>query len=306
MSILVVGSVAYDDLETPAGRRANVLGGAATHFSTAASFFTKVHIVGVVGADFESEHIEFFKGRGIDVAGLKVVPNGKTFRWAGHYMKDLNQAETLDTQLGVFATFDPDLSDHHKQRPFLFLANIHPELQLKVLNQMKRPQLIAMDTMNLWINTAREHLQKVIDRVDLIFVNDGEATLLTGEKNVILAARRIMKWGPRYVVVKRGEYGAMLFSGENIFAAPALPLAKVIDPTGAGDTFAGGFLGHVAREGKIDDATLRRAVICGSVMASFQVEGFGLERLKTLATSDISLRFDSFKQIAQFDHAPIF
>lgn len=306
MSILVVGSVAYDDLETPAGKRENVLGGAATHFSAAASFFTKVHIVGVVGSDFEAAHIDFFKSRGIDVSGLTVKTDGKTFKWAGHYLKDLNQAETLDTKLGVFATFDPELSDHHRRRPFLFLANIHPELQLKVLNQMEKPRLVAMDTMNLWINTARENLQKVIERVDLIFVNDGEARLLTGESNVTLAARKIMSFGPKYVVIKRGEYGAMFFSGENIFVAPALPLARVVDPTGAGDTFAGGFLGYVAREDRLDDATFRRAVVCGSVIASFQVEDFGLERLKRLSNPEIGSRFDSLRQLAHFEHAPIF
>lgn len=306
MSILVVGSVAYDNLETPAGRRDDVLGGAATHFSAAASFFTAVHLVGVVGDDFESAHIEFLRNRGIDLAGLKVIRNGKTFRWSGHYLNDLNQAETLQTHLGVFATFDPELTSHHRERPYLFLANIHPALQLKVLDQMKEPRLRAMDTMNLWINTERETLQKVIERVDLLFVNDGEARLLTGEKNVTKAARQIMGWGPKVLVVKRGEHGAMLFSGGEVFAAPALPIEHVVDPTGAGDTFAGGFLGCVAREGKVDETTLRRAVVCGSVMASFQVEDFGLDRLRKLTLGEIDGRFAAFRDLSSFSHHPIF
>lgn len=306
MSILVVGSVAYDNLETPSGMRQGVLGGAATHFSAAASFFTDVHLVGVVGHDFETAHIEFLRNKGIDITGLKVVPGGKTFRWSGHYLNDLNQAETLETDLGVFATFDPELSDHHRRRPYLFLANIHPKLQLKVLDQMERPELIAMDTMNLWIKTERGALQKVIDRADLIFVNDGEARLLTGEANVLKAAKRIMEWGPKHVVIKRGEYGALLFSGESLFSAPGLPLLEVRDPTGAGDTFAGGFLGYVARRGGLDDETFKCAVVCGSVMASFQVEDFGLERLKSLEPFEIDERFRTFKQISHFEPHLIF
>ncbi|HPQ81923.1 MAG TPA: PfkB family carbohydrate kinase [bacterium] len=306
MSILVVGSVAYDNLETPCGRREEVLGGAATHFSTAASFFTDVHLVGVVGGDFSSEHMEFLRGRGIGLAGLKVIGEGKTFRWSGHYLNDLNCAETLDTQLGVFGTFDPTLDDHHRDRPYLFLANIHPSLQLKVLSQMNRPKLIAMDTMNLWINTQRDELQKVIERVDMVFVNDGEARLLTGEGNVTKAAGKIMSWGPRCVVVKRGEYGALLFTDGATFAAPALPLSEVVDPTGAGDTFAGGFMGCVARNGNLSEAVLRRAVVCGSVMASFQVEDFGLDRLRRLSQEEIDSRFSMFRDLSSFECNPIF
>ena len=305
MSILVVGSVAYDDLETPSGKRVGVLGGAATHFSTAASFFTSVYLVGVVGGDFLTEHIEFLRGRGVDLSGLKVIPEGKTFHWSGHYLNDFNQAETLDTRLGVFATFDPVLTEHHRERQFVFLANIHPQLQLKVLDQMKEPRLVAMDTMNLWIDTTREALQKVIERADLIFVNDAEARSLTSESSIIAAARRIMEWGPKTVVIKRGEYGAMLFNGDSIFSAPALPMTQVTDPTGAGDTFAGGFLGLVARAGKLDEATLRRAVICGSVMASFQVEDFGLDRLRRLSPEEINDRFGTFQRLAHFEPSPI-
>jgi len=306
MSILVVGSVAYDNLETPEGKRDDVLGGAATHFSTSASFFAKVHLVGVVGGDFRDEHVEFLRERGVDLEGLEVIEEGKTFRWSGHYMNDLNQAETLDTQLGVFGDFDPSLTDHHRDRDFLFLANIHPSLQLKVLDQMNEPMLTAMDTMNLWIDTTRDELQKVIERVDLIFVNDAEARSLTGESNINTAAKKIMEWGPRTVVIKRGEYGAMLYNGSSLFIAPALPIARVADPTGAGDTFAGGFMGLVARVGNTDDSTMRRAVVAGSVMASFQVEDFGLDRLRTLTSDEINERFTTVGRLAYFEPTSIF
>jgi sugar/nucleoside kinase (ribokinase family) len=306
MSILVVGSVAYDDLETPAGRRENVLGGAATHFSMAASFFTKVHVVGVVGQDFDPEHLELLQGRGINLSGLKVMEDGKTFRWKGHYLKDLNSAETLDTQLGVFAQFDPELTEQHRTRPLLFLANIHPELQMKVLDQMEGPRLIAMDTMNMWIETERDRLQQVIQCVDMIFVNDAEARSLSGEQNVTRAARKIMEWGPQYVVVKRGEYGSLVYTADTVFSTPALPLTEVKDPTGAGDTFAGGFLGYLARVGNFEDMSMRRAAVCGSVMASFQVEDFGLERLTHLTHDDIDARFRQFCELAHFGAAPVF
>jgi sugar/nucleoside kinase (ribokinase family) len=306
MSILVVGSVALDNLETPAGKREDVLGGAATHFAVAASFFASVHLIGIVGSDFERAHLDFLASRGINLDGLKVVPEGTTFRWSGHYLNDLNHAETLETKLGVFEHFDPELSPFHRERPYLFLANIHPELQLKVLSQMRRPRLVAMDTMNLWIRTTRDALQQVIERADLLFVNDGEARLLTGERNIIRAAERMLAWGPRTLVVKRGEYGALLFGQGKIFSAPALPLAEVTDPTGAGDTFAGGFLGYVARSGREDFETLKRAVICGSVMASFQVEDFGLDRLRRLTQKEIDERIRSFGELAHFESSPVF
>jgi sugar/nucleoside kinase (ribokinase family) len=306
MSILVVGSVAYDNLETPEGKRERVLGGAATHFAAAASFFSRVHLIGVVGSDFERAHMEFLASCGIDLAGLTVVPGGKTFHWSGHYLNDLNQAETRETQLGVFASFDPKLSEHHRERPYIFLANIHPELQLKVLDQVRRPKLVAMDTMNLWINTSRETLDRVIRRVDLLFVNDGEARLLTGERNITRAAEQLLERGPRIVVVKKGEHGALLYAHGKVFAAPALPHAKVVDPTGAGDTFAGGFLGYLAAMGGEDAASLRRAVICGSVMASFQVEDFGLDRLRTLSRGEIEARFREFCDLSSFESSPVF
>lgn len=306
MSILAVGSVALDNLETPHGKRDDVLGGTATNFSAAASFFTSVHLIGVVGHDFGDAHIEFLTKKGIDISGLKVDPSGKTFRWTGKYFDDINRRETIDTQLGVFATFDPVLSEYHRERPIVFLGGIHPSLQLKVLDQMKGPRLIAMDTWILWIETTRPELQKVIERSDMLFVNDEEARMLTGEINVTKAARKIMAWGPKVAIVKRGEYGALLYTKESIFAAPGLPLPKVVDPTGAGDTFAGGFLGYVSRSGDMSEATLRRAVICGSVMASFQVEDFGLGRLKTLTTDEINDRFTHFRHLAHFEPTPIF
>lgn len=303
MSILVVGSVAYDNLETPSGKRNRVLGGTATNFSAGASFFTSVHIIGVVGGDFDKEHITFLTDRGVDVSGLKIDNSGTTFTWTGKYFDDINKRETLDTQLGVFATFDPEVSEFHRERPILFLAGIHPKLQLKVLDQMKGPKLVAMDTWNLWIETTRDELQKVIERSDLIFVNNEEAEQLTQERNVSLAAAKIMSWGPKTVVIKRGEYGAILYTKSTVFAVPGIPLPKVVDPTGAGDVFAGGFLGSVARAGELTDAVFKRAIVCGSVLASFQVEGFGMERLKEIGPAHINERFLKFKDLVHFEGA---
>lgn len=301
MSILVVGSVALDNLETPYGKRENVLGGTATNFSAAASFFTSVHMIGVVGHDFEDTHIDFLKSRKIDISGLKVDATGKTFRWTGKYFDDINRRETLDTQLGVFAGFDPELNDFHREMPFLFLAGIHPSLQLKVLGQMKQPKVVALDTWNLWIDTTRDELQKVIERSDMMFVNDEEARKLTGEINVTKAAKKILSWGPKVVVIKRGEYGALLYTKDMVFAVPGMPLSKVVDPTGAGDTFAGGFMGCVARAGDISEKTLRKAVISGSAMASFQVEDFGLDRLRRLTWNEIESRMREFKELSHFE-----
>lgn len=306
MGILVVGSVAYDDLETPYGVRKDVLGGAAVHFSAAASFFSSVSIVGIVGGDFDKAHIAFLKSRGIDVSGIKIIPEGKTFRWAGKYFSDINKRETLDTQLGVFANFDPELSADQRKEDFVFLANIHPSLQLKVLDQIAKPKFVAMDTMNLWIDTTREDLQRVIERVDMLFINDEEARLLTGEINIVKAARKIMAWGPKSLIIKRGEYGALLFSGNSIFSAPGMPMEHVKDPTGAGDTFAGGFVGSIAKSGDLSENSMRKAVICGSTMASFQVEDFGLDRLRSLAPNDIDTRLSDFYRLSSFDNRAIF
>ncbi len=301
MSILVVGSVAYDDLETPHGTKKNALGGTAVNFSTAASFFTPVHIIGVAGHDFDDAHIQFLNSKGVDTTGLKIDKTGKTFRWVGRYLADINQRETIDTQLGVFANFDPALSEFHRGRPFVFLGGIHPSLQLKVLDQMKEPKIVAMDTWLLWIDTTRDELQKVITRSNMIFINDEEARKLTGEINVTNAARKIMMWGPKVVVIKRGEYGALLYSGDTIFAMPGLPLTRVVDPTGAGDTFAGGFFGYLAKTEKLDEPTLRRAMVYGSTMASFNVEDFSIDRLRTLTWNEIETRTKVFKNLSHFE-----
>lgn len=305
MSVLVVGSVAYDNIHTPKASRERVLGGAATHFSAAASFFTQVFVVGVVGSDFDDAHAQVLSDMGVDLTGLQVIKGGKTFSWSGKYLDNMNDRETLDTKLGVFGDFDPVLSKEHSEVPILFLANIHPSLQLKVLDQMKGPKLVAMDTMNLWINTTREELQKVIERVDMVFVNDEEAKMLSGEKVPALAAKKIMEWGPKVVVVKRGEHGALLFTKHATFFAPAFPHVHVVDPTGAGDTFAGGFIGYLSKAGDITEDNLRRAAVCGGVMASFQVEDFGLDRLCRLNAIQIEERFKKFIDLSLFDTKPL-
>ncbi len=301
MSILVVGSVAYDDLETPSGRRENALGGAATHFSMAASFFTKVRLVGVVGDDFEQKHIDLLKSRDVDVKGLTIVPGGKTFKWKGKYGLQLNEAQTLDTQLGVFGSFKPVLPDEYKKSEYVFLANIDPELQLDVLRQAENPKLVACDTMNFWITGKPDKLKEVISKIDILLINDGEAKMISGENNLVKAARKVSAMGPKILVIKRGEYGAILFANDKMFYAPAMPLEEVKDPTGAGDTFAGGFMGYLAKTGKIDNENLRKAVICGSTMSSFQVEDFSLDRLRTLTQKEIDARMKAFKELSHFD-----
>jgi sugar/nucleoside kinase (ribokinase family) len=300
MSLLAVGSVALDSLETPFGRREDVLGGSASYFSVCASFFGPVRMVAVVGEDFPEEHVRFFASRGVDLAGLVRQP-GRTFRWKGRYEFDLNTAHTLDTQLNVFAQFRPELPAHYRDSEYVFLGNIDPDLQRNVLDQVRAPRFVACDTMNFWISSKRESLLKTLKRVDLLFVNDAEARQLAEEHNVVKAARRILSFGPRAVVVKRGEYGALFFSGDEVFAASAYPLPTVFDPTGAGDSFAGGFMGYVARQRREDHGTLRRAIVLGSVLASFTVEQFSLERLRTLGPEEIRGRFTEARQLAHFD-----
>jgi sugar/nucleoside kinase (ribokinase family) len=300
MSLLAVGSVALDSLETPFGRREDVLGGSACYFSTCASFFQPPRLVAVVGDDFPKEHVHFLRSRGIDLAGLEQRP-GRTFRWKGRYEFDLNTAHTLDTQLNVFADFRPDLPEAFRDSEYVFLGNIDPDLQRSVLDQVRSPRFVAADTMNFWIETRRDALMKTLKRIDLLFVNDAEARQLADEVNVVRAARKILTFGPRAVVVKRGEYGALFFSGDETFAASAYPLQAVFDPTGAGDSFAGGFMGYLARRRREDRATLRRAIVLGSVLASFTVEQFSLERLRTLTTEEIQARFAEAKQLAHFD-----
>ncbi len=300
MALLVVGSVALDSLETPFGRRDEVLGGSASYFSVCASYFGPIRMVAVVGEDFPEEHVRFFRSRGVDVAGLVRQP-GRTFRWKGRYEFDLNTAHTLDTQLNVFADFRPDLPAHFRDSEYVFLGNIDPDVQRRVLDQIRAPRFVACDTMNFWISSKRESLLRTLRRVDMLFVNDAEVRQLAEEHNVVKAAKRILSMGPRAVVVKRGEYGALFFSGDEVFAASAYPLPGVFDPTGAGDSFAGGFMGYVARSRREDHGTLRRAIVLGSVLASFTVEQFSLERLRTLGPAEIRARFAEAKQLAHFD-----
>ena len=300
MPLLVVGSVALDSLETPFGRREDVLGGSASYFSVCSSFFGPTRMVAVVGEDFPEDHVRFFASRGVDLAGLVRRP-GRTFRWKGRYEFDLNTAHTLDTQLNVFAEFRPELPSHYRDSEYVFLGNIDPDLQRAVLDQVRAPRFVACDTMNFWISSKRESLLKTLRRVDMLFVNDAEVRQLAEEHNVVKAARKILSLGPRAVVVKRGEYGALFFSGEEMFAASAYPLQAVFDPTGAGDSFAGGFMGYVAKRRREDHATLRRAIVLGSVLASFTVEQFSLDRLRSLAPGEIRARFAEAKQLAHFD-----
>jgi sugar/nucleoside kinase (ribokinase family) len=304
MSLLVVGSVAFDAVETPFGKCDKMLGGSASHFSISASFFTDVSIVGVVGGDFTSEEEQVFVSRGIGTRDLERIPDGKTFRWQGRYDYDLNVAHTLDTQLNVFAEFKPKLSDESKSSRLLFLGNIQPDLQREVREQMPNAELVALDTMNLWIDNTRESLLRTIKVVDVVIINDAEARQLTGNPNLIKAARELLSWGPKALIVKRGEYGACLFTPENYFAIPAYPLESVFDPTGAGDTFAGGFMGYLSSQETIDEAAMRRAMIFGSVMASFNVEEFGTDRVRRLTHAEINERFHAFKHMTHFEEIP--
>ncbi len=300
MSILVVGSVAFDSVETPFGKAEEVLGGSATYFSTSASYFTDVKLVAVVGTDFPDIHIEGLKSRGIDVSGLKKVP-GKTFRWKGRYDYDLNQAHTLETHLNVFSSFNPEIPESYRESPFVFLANIDPELQIKVLEQVKGAKFVACDTMNFWIEGKPDALRKLLKKVDLFVINEGEAREFSGEASLVKAARKILNNGPKTLIIKRGEYGALMFNHGSVFSAPAYPLEDIFDPTGAGDSFAGGLMGYLANTGDLSEANLRRAIIFGSVMASFNVEAFSLERLNSLSLNDIKTRYSEFKRLTHFE-----
>ena len=300
MSVLVVGSVALDSVETPFGKVTEVLGGSAVYFSVAASRFTKVRLVAVVGQDFPDEHIRLLGDQGVDLTGLQIAA-GRTFRWVGSYDYDLNVTHTHETQLNVFGDFHPVLPDAYRDSRLLFLANIHPDLQYEVLHQMPQAELTMMDTMNFWIEGARESLLRVMREVDIVTMNEAEARMLTGKGNLIAAAGEILRLGPKVLLVKKGEYGAVMFSEHGYFVAPAYPIAEVVDPTGAGDSFAGGFFGYLDRVGTIDGPTLRRAVIHGSVVASFAVADFSVGRLKTMTPEDIRQRYDEFRQFTFFE-----
>ncbi|MBZ5515545.1 MAG: sugar kinase [Acidobacteriia bacterium] len=300
MSLLVVGSVAFDHVRTPHGEAAEILGGAATYFSVAASWFTPVRIVAVVGEDFGDQHLQVFRDRGIDTAGLERT-DGRTFRWRAEYTDDMNEARTLETQLNVFETFAPKIPAAYLESECVFLANIDPVLQLRVRQQLPKAQLVGLDSMNYWITGKLDELKKTLATVHVLVINEGEAQMLSGRSNLKQAAAVIRELGPEILVIKRGRYGASLFTRDSIFFAPAYPLETVRDPTGAGDTFAGGFMGHLAKTSDFSDGNLRRAVICGSVMASFAVEEFGLERLLRLSAPEITARFREFKNLTHFD-----
>ena len=299
MSLLVVGSVAIDSVKTPFGERERSLGGAATHFSASASYFTDTSVVGVIGEDFTEEDQAVFRERNINTENLQQIPGGKTFRWVGEYGFDLNSAKTIDTQLNVFGDFKPQLSAAAKKSPYLFLANIQPTLQREVREQVDC-KFVAMDTMNYWIESAREELMKTLAVVDALIINDAEARELAGDSNLIKAAKKILTFGPKMLIVKRGEYGAALFTKDSYFATVAFPLESVFDPTGAGDSFAGGFMGYIAKHDNLDEGTIRRAIIHGSVMASFNVEEFSCDRLRRLTRPEIAARVDEFRKFTHF------
>lgn len=301
MSVLAVGSVAYDSVVTPSGSRQNSLGGSATFFSVASSYFTDVSVLAIVGEDFRSEDIDFMKNHGVDINGLELRRGGKTFRWSGLYGENLNTRETLETQLNVFADFSPKIPCEQKKTPFLFLANADPDLQLSVLAQMdKRPQLVALDTMNYWIEGKNRSLNKVIENVDLLFVDEGEARAIAGQFNLIRCAEHIIGLGPKTIVIKRGEHGVLVFQGSVTFSVPGFPLVNPVDPTGAGDSFAGGFMGHLSSSGDLSLNGFRRATVIGSVMGSFAVESFGIDRIGSLGMADIDARFRAFTKLSQF------
>jgi sugar/nucleoside kinase (ribokinase family) len=306
MSLTVVGSIAFDSVRTPFGERERMLGGSAVHFALAASFFTDLHVVGPVGDDFGSEHTELLESRGIDTGDIERVPGGETFFWRGHYEHDLNVAHTDDTRLGVFADFEPKLSAASSAADMLFLGNIQPELQRRVRAQCEAARFAALDSMNLWIDTARDALVAAIGEVDCAILNDAEIRMLTGEPNLARAARALMDMGPSAVVVKRGEYGAALFTADGFFGIPGVPLEDVQDPTGAGDSFAGGFLGYLdGHGGERSDEELRRAMAYGTVLASFNVERFGTERVRELSADEIETRFEELLAITRFEQRPI-
>jgi sugar/nucleoside kinase (ribokinase family) len=307
MKLLTVGTVAFDDIETPFGRAEKAIGGAATYISLAASYFAEqVRIVSVVGDDFPEGVLQDLKSRNIDLSGLEIKKGEKSFFWAGRYHNDMNSRDTLDTQLNVLADFNPILPDAYKNSAFLMLGNLTPDIQLSVIEQMdEKPKLIALDTMNFWMDIAMESLKRVLKKIDMLIINDEEARQLAGTYSLVTAASIIHQMGPKFVVIKKGEHGALLFEGENIFYAPALPLSEVFDPTGAGDTFAGGLMGYLAMTGEVSFDNIKRAIIYGSAMASFCVEKFSTERLLSLSKAEIDERIQKFVKLVNFDSIPV-
>ncbi len=299
MSLVAVGSVALDTVYTPGGELKEGLGGSAVFFSVAANLFSPVCMVGVVGSDFPEKHIESLRCKGIDLAGLKVC-KGKTFRWHGRYDQDLGDPQSLLTELNVFAEFSPELPDDLRKKNFLFLGNIHPQLQLKVLSQMENPMLIAADTMNYWIESQRETLLEVLSKIDMVVINELEVRMLTGLRSVLAGAERVQKMGPATVVVKRGAYGAFCLTGSDLFVLPAYPTQNVLDPTGAGDSFAGGMIGYIASQGKIAPEIIRKSIVYGTIVGSYCVEGFSIKKLEVLTRDHIESRYDHFKSLTRF------
>jgi sugar/nucleoside kinase (ribokinase family) len=299
MSILVVGTVAFDSIETPFGSAERILGGSASYFALGASFFAPVRIVGVIGQDFPQEYLDLFSQRQIDLEGIKKA-QGDTFHWRGKYHEDINVRDTLELHLNVLSGFVPDLPARYRDAEYVFLGNIDPLMQLEVLNQIRCMRLVVCDTMDHWIRESLDGLRQVLKRIEMLVINDSEARLLSGQANIVRAAREILKMGPKVVLVKRGEYGVLQFSDSSIFATPAYPLEEVFDPTGAGDSFAGGFLGQLARSGDLTQQGIRRAIVYGSVVASFTVEDFGVKRLAGIGLHDIEERYRSFAQLTDF------
>ena len=303
MSLIIIGTVAFDAIETPFGKTDQIVGGSATYVAYAAANFVKpIQQVSIVGYDFPKEEMAELEKRGVTLEGVEVVPDKKSFFWSGRYHEDMNTRDTLVTDLNVLADFNPKIPDSYQGAEFLMLGNLVPAIQLSVIKQLKkRPKLIVMDTMNFWMEVAMADLAEVLKHVDLLMVNDAEARQLSGEFSLVKAAKKIMAMGPKYLIIKKGEHGALLFHGENVFFAPALPLEEVFDPTGAGDTFAGGFIGHLAKSGDISFENMKRGIIVGSAMASFCVEKFGATRLKEITKADIEARIQQFKQLVSFE-----
>jgi len=304
LGILVVGSIALDRVETPFGSREEVLGGSCPYFVVVASLYAPVYMVSVVGTDFPQAHLDFFRSRKIDLRGLQVVP-GKTLRWAGRYGHDLADAETLATELNVLGDFHPIIPDDFRHVPYVFLANIDPDLQIEILSQMQAPRLVVLDSMNYWMIHKRDSLQKAISRVHVVLLNESEVRLFSGESNIIAGARAILSLGPKALVIKRGEHGAMLLisqgQGIDLFMVPAFPVENVVDPTGAGDTFAAGFMGYLAKTGDLSMASLRRAVVHGTLVASFTVQDFSIDRLRPLTLADIEACYSTFRWMTHFE-----
>lgn len=300
MSLLVVGSVAFDSIQTPTAMRERVLGGSATYFSFAASFFTPVRLVGVVGEDFPPEHVALLRSRNIDTSGLHIVKGGRTFYWKGKYLPNMNDRETLEIELNVFGDFRPELPDDFRRSEFIFLANGSPATQRSVLDQATGPRLVVADTMDLWIRETHSELMALLKRVDGLVMNDSEARLLTNDENLVSAGRKILQLGPKFVVIKKGEHGAMFFSAHETYVLPAFPTERVVDPTGAGDTFAGGLMGYLAAQGNFEPKTLKEAMAYGILIASYTVEDFSLDRLQQITKADLDTRLGQYRKMLSF------